>query len=153
MCVYVHMYKYGICPYALKLEILYVCICSYVKVQCMSLHIKIGNFVCAYVPMYKYGICPYVGCGYTCHRWSQRRTLGILFCHTLGLVPLSQSLSVKLEVGWWPASLSNPPVSTTQCQDDRCVCMPRLTFNTGTGIRTHDLMLTHQVLLFTGLSF
>lgn len=37
-----------------------------------------------------------------------------VFCSvTPCLIPLRQGLSLKPEAGWWPASFSNPPNSTT----------------------------------------
>lgn len=78
-----------------------LCIC----VCCPSLSILVFISVCLSL-----SLCVHV-CGLCAHKWKPEEDTGDLLYH-FHLIHLSLAVSVNLDLGWWPASPSDPLISS-----------------------------------------
>lgn len=96
-------------------------------------------FVCV---VWKCGVCSCLGDGggtYDCTCTEARRGLWESGSITAHLIPLRQSLSQNLELGWKPISPRNPPVSDLHCTGLACVPSNTQDFSVGFGDPYADL--------------
>lgn len=87
----------------------HMCVCVSVDVECICVYICMGRCLCVCMCVLYVNICVWV-CLYTPAQRPEKDLRYLVPSHST-LFPLKQDLSLHRELGWWPASARDPPVS------------------------------------------